>query len=135
MTPQRIQELIQILWNELNSAEDLQKFLAAYGNETDNDFLGGIAAVVQQAQEAGNENAAGFFQQIGQVLVALAQDSQGGGSFSGKKAERKGSITQIPPHPNTEFDEENLKCRQRLGAGKRRQEKCGAFQLPRQFSG
>ena len=43
MTPQRIQELIQILWNEVNSAEDLQKFLAAYGNETDMDFFTDIA--------------------------------------------------------------------------------------------
>gem|GEM_PF-1849402 len=108
MPPRRIQELIQILWNEVNSAEDLQKFLAAYGNEIDRDFLGGIAAVIQQAQEAGNENAAGFFQQIGQVLVALAQASQEGGGFSGKKAKRKGGITQIPLHPNTEFDEENF---------------------------
>jgi hypothetical protein len=43
MTPQRINELIRILWNEANSAEDLQKFLAVYANKMDKDFLADIA--------------------------------------------------------------------------------------------
>jgi len=31
MTPQRINELIQILWNDVDNAEDLQAFVQKYG--------------------------------------------------------------------------------------------------------
>jgi len=71
MTPQRINELIQILWNDVDSAEDLQKFIEAYGDELDTDFLVAIGAVVQNANEQGDENMARFFSQIGQAMVPL----------------------------------------------------------------
>jgi len=75
MTPQRINELIQILWNDVNSAEDLQAFVQKYGHELDTDFMAGISAVTRQAEEAGNEDAAGFFRQVGQALVSLLPPS------------------------------------------------------------
>ena len=44
MTPQRINELIQILWNDVHNGEDLQAFVQQYRHELNNsDFLAGIA--------------------------------------------------------------------------------------------
>ncbi|WP_207682746.1 CHAT domain-containing protein [Desulfonema magnum] len=80
MTHQRIKELLQILWDDVNSAEDLQAFVQKYGHELDTDFLAGIAGVVKDADEAGDENVAGFFRQVGQVLLSVLSpsDDEGG---------------------------------------------------------
>ncbi len=70
MSPERIQELVRILWNEVESGEQLHEFILKYADELDQDFLTGIAALVQLAKESGNENAGRFFSQIGQSLLA-----------------------------------------------------------------
>jgi len=71
MSPKRIQELLQVLWEEVDSDEDLQKFIETYGDELEQDFLGGIAAVVQNAEENKEEKVARFFRQMGQAFVPL----------------------------------------------------------------
>jgi len=75
MSPERIQELVRILWNEVESGEQLHEFILKYADELDQDFLTGIAALVQLAKESGNENAGRFFSQIGQSLIALLTPS------------------------------------------------------------
>lgn len=75
MSPERIRELIQNLWNTVDSGEQLQEFIQKYADELDQDFLAGIAAAVQQAKDSGNENAFGFFSQVGQSLLALLTPS------------------------------------------------------------
>lgn len=75
MSPERIQELIQNLWNEVESSEQLQDFIQNHADELDQDFLAGIAAVVQQTKESGNKNAFEFFSQIGQSLLPLLTPS------------------------------------------------------------
>jgi hypothetical protein len=75
MSPERIQQLLQMLWDEVNGSEDLQKFVENYGDELDQDFLAAIAAVVQNAGQQGNANAARFFNRMGQTLLPLVMPS------------------------------------------------------------
>lgn len=75
MSPERIQELIRNLWNEVENREQFDEFIQKYADELDQDFLAGIAATVHQAKESGNENAFGFFSRIGQLLLALLTPS------------------------------------------------------------
>ena len=69
MTPERIQGLLQALWEEVNSTEELERFVQKYGDELDMDFLTGILAIIENAEENGNNEVARFFRQIGKPLL------------------------------------------------------------------
>ncbi len=71
MISERIQQLLQILWEEAHSPEGLQTFVEKYGDELDEDFLTGILAVIGKANEDGNENVARFFNQMGEAMLTL----------------------------------------------------------------
>lgn len=75
MSPERIQQFLQMLWDEVESSEDLQTFVENYGDELDQDFLAAIAAVVQNANQQGTENVARFFNRMGQTLLPLVMPS------------------------------------------------------------
>jgi len=75
MSPEHIQQFLQILWDEVNSAEDLHRFIENYGDKLDQDFLAAIAAVVESAARQGNENVARFFNRTGQMLLPLVMPS------------------------------------------------------------
>jgi hypothetical protein len=69
MTPERIQVLLQTLWDKVNSSDDLENFVQKYGHELDMDFLAGIAGTIEHAEENGNNEIARFFRQIGKPLL------------------------------------------------------------------
>lgn len=75
MSPERIQQFLQMLWDKVESCEDLQRFIEDYGDELDQDFLAAIAAVVQNANQHGTENVARFFNRMGQIFLPLVMPS------------------------------------------------------------
>ncbi|QTA88244.1 hypothetical protein [Desulfonema magnum] len=75
MISERIQELLQILWEEAQTHEGLQTFVEKYGDELDEDFLTGILAVIAKANEDGNEDVARFFNQMGEFMLTLVMPS------------------------------------------------------------
>ncbi len=75
MSPEHIQQFLQILWEEVDSSEDLQIFIEKHGEALDQDFLAAIAATVEIAIQQGNENVARFFNQMGQMLLPLVMPS------------------------------------------------------------
>ncbi|MCP4409501.1 MAG: CHAT domain-containing protein [Gammaproteobacteria bacterium] len=73
MTPERIQQLLQILWDKVENTEDFLKFVQTYGDELDKDFLNGIVATIEGAQAEDDKDVAEFFTQALDDLQPLAQ--------------------------------------------------------------
>lgn len=61
MKQERIQELIEYIWDNVESDEDLEKFFAEYGDELDQDFMVGISQIIENAGISGNEDLYKFF--------------------------------------------------------------------------
>lgn len=56
MKQERIQELIEYIWDNVETDEDLDELLAEHGEELDQDFMAAISQMIENAGIAGNED-------------------------------------------------------------------------------
>lgn len=67
----RVQELIQIVWDTINTSDDLRQFIETYQNELDQDFLMGLDTMIEHYMKEGNDEIVTYFQEIREILVEV----------------------------------------------------------------
>ncbi|RMH71239.1 MAG: hypothetical protein D6675_07075 [Gemmatimonadetes bacterium] len=71
MQLERIQQLIQEIWDTVNTSDDLNQFIETYGAELDPDFLVGIEMIIADMLKEGEDEMAAYFEEIYDRLEAI----------------------------------------------------------------